>query len=244
MFDVMRNFKFTVAILVLLFMVACSSPEKKIAEHWKIYDFAMDHADITSAINQVSSILAFDTTNQSAIDTLARLYFIQGNSLGAYKLANKITEKNIDHKQILAESSIQLGYAEDAKKYLIELNAADTTGDNIANKYKLATLHFSDEELKEAIVLLGEITSNENSTKQSTRVNLENGAYQDISLYAASWNFAGFIQTMVQDFDAAEQYYDEALRASPNFILAKNNKDRLNQQRLEAANSNSAIQLK
>jgi tetratricopeptide (TPR) repeat protein len=233
----MKAFNFITALFAALIIISCSSPKQKIAEHWAVYEFAMEHGDVTSAVNQMSAILAFDTTNQSAIDTLARLYFIQGNSLGAYKLANKIADKNSDHKQIIAETAIALGYADEAKKYLLELNAADTTGENIANKYKLATLHFSAEELKEAIVLLGEITANENSTKQSTRVNLDGGGFQDISLYAASWNFAGYIQTLVQDFDAAEQYYDEALRASPNFILAKNNKERLKEQRISAANA-------
>jgi tetratricopeptide (TPR) repeat protein len=231
----MKKIQWIVVVLISLVSFACVSSQKEIEKKWEVYDFAMNHSDITSAISQVSEILAFDTTNQAAIDTLARLYFVQGNTFGAYKLANKITEKNNDHKQIIAESAIELGYAEEAKKYLLELVASDTANLNLSNKYKLATLHFTADELKEAIVLLGEITSNEASTQQSTRVNLENGAFQDISLYAASWNFAGYIQSMVQDFEAAEDYYNEALRASPNFILARNNMERLADQKKAAA---------
>ncbi len=223
-----------VICIAAIVIASCTTRQMEIEHHWASYDSAMSNGDINSAIAEVNSVLAFDTSNQAAIDTLSRLYFIQGNTFGAYKLASKLEEKNNDHKVILAETAMQLGHSEDAKKYFIELNKIDSTGNNIGAKYKLATLHFNDEEFKEAIELLGQITNNENSAKQTTRVNLENGAFQDVSLYAASWNFAGFIQSLVQDFDTAEKYYDEAIRAQPNFILAKNNKARLVEQRKAA----------
>lgn len=231
----MNRIKLVAAIAIALTISACTTQQMEIDNHWTAYNVAMDNADINSAIAEVNAVLAFDTTDQAVIDTLSRLYFIMGNSFGAYKLAGKLEDKSNDHKVILAESAMQLGHSEDAKKYFLELNKIDSTGENISNKYKLATLHFNDEEFKEAIQLLGEITKNENSSKQATRVNMENGAFQDVSLYAASWNFAGFIQSLVQDFDTAEEYYDEAIRAQPNFILAKNNKERLAAQREAAA---------
>ncbi|MEZ5023816.1 MAG: hypothetical protein R2728_11255 [Chitinophagales bacterium] len=50
-------------------------------------------------------------------------------------------------------------------------------------------------------------------------------------MYAASWNFAIFIQLLNGDLAAAEEYFNEALRAQPNFALAKNNLVLLNQEK-------------
>ncbi len=218
------NVKFyPVIIFTILLTIQCTTPRTQMDKHWKNYRTAINNGDVATAIVEVNSIFAFDTTNQSVLDTLSRLYFIAGNSFGAFNTSKKINEKTKEQKMIMAESALQIGMQSEAKSLFTELNEMDTTGNNIGIQYKLATLHFGDKEYEEAIILLNDITVNENSTKQSTRVKMSENSFQNVSLYAASWNFAGYIQLLSGDYDAAEKYFDEALRAQPDFELAKNN---------------------
>lgn len=214
---------YPIVVLILLLVVQCTTPRTEMDKHWRNYRSAISNGDVATAIVEVNSVFAFDTTDQAVLDTLSRLYFISGNSYGAFNTSKRIKEKSKDQKMIMAESALQIGMQSEAKSLFSELNKVDTTGNNLGIKYKLATLHFGDKEYEEAIVLLNDITVNENSTKQATRVKTGENSYQEVSLYAASWNFAGYIQLLSGDYDAAEKYFGEALRAQPDFELAKNN---------------------
>lgn len=221
---------FLVIAVTVLALVHCTTPRTEMNKHWKNYTLAISNGDIATAIVEVNSIYAFDTTDQAVLDTLSRLYFISGNSYGTFNTVKRIKERSRDQKMMMAESALQIGIKSEAKTLFTELNEADTSGNNIGIKYKLATLHFGDKEYEEAINLLNEVTLNDNSTKQTTRVKVGDNAYQEVSLYAASWNFAGYIQLLSGDLQAAEEYFNESLRAQPNFTLAKNNLELLNQE--------------
>ena len=85
--------KWLITFSLLFAFFSCTTDQTEISQHWSAYKVAMKNADVTSAIAEVNAVLAYDTTNQNAIDTLSRLYFIQGNSFGAYNLGIKIAEK-------------------------------------------------------------------------------------------------------------------------------------------------------
>ncbi|MEZ5008519.1 MAG: hypothetical protein R2753_10265 [Chitinophagales bacterium] len=225
----LKNYLF--AIVIVLAVIQCTTPRTEMNKHWKNYNTAVSNGDIATAIVEVNSIYAFDTTNQAVLDTLSRLYFISGNSYGAFNTTKRINNKSRDQKMIMAESALQIGMQGEAKALFTELNDADTSGSFIGIKYKLATLHFSDKEYEKAIALLNEVTLHDNSMTQTTRVKVGDNSFQDVSLYAASWNFAGYIQLLNGDLAAAEEYFNEALRAQPNFALAKNNLVLLNQEK-------------
>lgn len=210
-------------LLLAITFVQCTTPRGEINKHWKNYANAMTNGDIATAIVEANAIYTIDTTNQAVLDTLSRLYFISGNSFGAFQTTRKLTERNHAQRLILAESAYQIGNRSAAKQYFSEANSADTTSNNIGLKYKLATLHFDDKEYQEAIHLLNEVIQNERSQKVSTRTNHAEGQFQDVSLFAASYNFAGYIQLLNGQFEIAENYFNTALIAQPDFILAKNN---------------------
>ena len=219
----MKRNLFAVTILALLVFISCTeSASTNINRHWQAYKQAMNFGDIKTAIVEVNQVLTYDTTNQAALDTLSRLYFIDGNNYGAFKTSLAIKEKTLVQKNILAEAAFNIGKTEVAKENYTIVIEEDTTN-NIAAKYRLATLNFSDKNYQEALALLGDVVGDEASLEQVTRVRNDNNTYQNVSLYSASHNFAGYVFLVNGDFETADGHFKEALRVQPNFILAQNN---------------------
>lgn len=214
----------------------CTTPGMQVKKHWAVYQQAMSYGDLHTAIVELNSIYVYDTTKLAVLDTLSRLYFMSGNSLGAYKTIKKLKEINIDQQAMLAESALKIGLDQEAKTSFSELVERDSTGTNIRAKYTLATLHYADKEYKAAIDLLDKVAQDENSVKETISVNIGDGLQQKVSLYAASWNFAGFVMLETKEYETAEKYLKEALRAQPNFQLAINNMEllmQLNEEKME-----------
>ena len=233
---IMKTFQYLLIVLACssLLFSACETPEIKIDQHWNAYKLAMIHGDIPTAIVEVNSIYALDTTSQSVLDTMMRLYFVQRNFVSTYKVGAKIDDKDFIHKSILAESTLQLGLVNETKALMMDIEANDSVGLNISTKYKLATMHFNDEEYAETLQLLGKIVDNEVSLEQATRISGDDNVTQNVSLYAASHNFAGFVFMQINEFDTAEDHFTEALRVQIDFQLAKNNLVQLEEKRAEA----------
>jgi len=219
----------TIASLALV--IGCTTPQSQIDQHWKAYKTAIYHGDIPTAVVEVNAIYACDTTSQSVLDTLMRLYYLQGNHVSAYNVGTQIDEPVKIHQTLIGESAMKLGLNEEAKKWFLQAEDADSTGLNLGAKYRLAALHYNDEEFDEALAVLNEIVKDEKSLELQTQISGDNSVVQNVMLYAASFNFAGFIFMDMNDFDTAETYFSEALRAQPDFVLAKNNMSLLAEKR-------------
>lgn len=228
-----------VTILILLstswLMWQCSTAETSSKEsHWDAYGMAMSHGDVITAITAVNAIYASDTADQMALDTLMRLYFIRGNHLSAYQSGKKLRKQSTIHKNILAEAAINLGKGEEAMALYEEIDREDSLGLTLNARYKLATLYFNQEDYPKALDALGQIVTDPQSMELKTRIAGDNAVSQQVVLYAASHNFAGYVFLMMNEFDTAEDHFSEALRIQPDFVLASNNMNQLAEKRASA----------
>lgn len=186
----------------------------------------MMNGDVNTAIVEVNAIYAIDTTDQAALDTLSRLYFVKGNYFSTYQVIHRMKKVDGIQRNMLAESSMQLGKVEEATALYSDLIQTDTT-DNLLNlKFKLATLHYTSENYEEALSLLSDIVAEDASLERQTTIKVD-GGLQKVSLYAASHNFAGYIFLISGDYETARAHFNEAIRADENFTLPRNNLNEL-----------------
>lgn len=212
-----------ISACILFSLSGCMTSQQETARHWKNYYMALSHGDLGSAIVEVNAICALDTSSQSSLDTLMRLYYLSGNFVSTYKVGEKLREKKTIHKKFMAESALKLGFTSEAKQWMIDIEENDSAGLNIASKFKLASIHYNDQEFEEAIALLGKIVDDDASFELRTKITGDSSVEQEVSYYAASHNFAGFVFLNLENYESAEAHFREALRVQPDFQLAKNN---------------------
>lgn len=229
----MRSVILCLSVAVGLLAVRCTQPADADAAHWSAYKLALGHGDLNTAIAEVNAILARDTLNVSAADTLLRLYFVKGNFVSAWQVGKRIPEPDGVQKNLLAKSALKAGKPAEAKRLFLELDQADSTALNLHARYRLASLHFNDKEYELALDQLNRIVKDEESMELSIPVSGDSKVAQNVPLYAASFNFAGFVFLQEGDLETAETYFNEALRVMPDFQLASNNLELLAQKKQE-----------
>ena len=120
-----------------IIITGCLTAEQQISGHWQNYNTAMKHADITTAIAELNAIYTLDTSSQSTLDTLFRLYYAVGNHLSTYNVGKQIRSKELLHKKFLAESCLKMGRIEEAKNWMVNIEDTDSIGLN--NQYEVQT---------------------------------------------------------------------------------------------------------
>ncbi|HEY0262400.1 MAG TPA: hypothetical protein VGB95_05200, partial [Chitinophagales bacterium] len=75
----------------------------------------------------------------------------------------------------------------------------------------------------EASESLNTIVTSPDSEKEEVAISAGKNQTQKVSLKAAAYNVRGIIANELNNKTVAQQNFEEALKASPDFVLAKNN---------------------
>jgi len=191
--------------------------------HEKVYRQALDRGDLNTAIVAVQYIIASDPSEAHWNDTLARLYFNAGQYFIAKNIAEdllKADPKNQTMLAIAAYGNKNLGMSKEAIGYFEELFAESK---NPGHLYELITLQFGLKRYGEAAENINNLLEMPDAVKMKTSVVLPDNNVQEVPLNAAALNIKGVIALEMGNYEAAEQFFKEALEVMPEFALAKQN---------------------
>ncbi len=218
------------AIAISLAANAADSTALKIKqdEHLKVYHTAIQYNDMpTAAMSLVSYLSNGGTINYN--DSLAVVYYNMNNFSGAYKLANEAytrDNKNVTALSLLADIS---GQTNDAKTSLEWYEKLCPLNPLPFNYYQLATKQFSLERKLECKQSLAKVMADTAAAaKQKVTLQVGQGYSESVPVLAAAYNMMGVLAFQDKNTTEAKKMYEAALKAFPDFVIAKQNLEAMN----------------
>jgi len=197
-------------------------------EHLQVYHAAIQYNDMpTAAMSLVSYLNSGGSYNYH--DSLAVVYYNMNNFPGAYKLANESytkDNKNVTALSLLADIS---GQTNDAKTSLEWYEKLCPLNPLPYNYYQLATKQFSLERKLECRQSLNKaIADTTAAMKQKVSLQVGQGYSESVPVLAAAYNMLGVLAFQDKNTAEAKKLYEAALKAFPDFVIAKQNLDAMN----------------
>jgi Flp pilus assembly protein TadD len=194
----------------------------------KIYQMALRYNDLSVARMKLYELVERNPNNMTYRETLASLYFEEGQSTSAAILAMDILEVNdnsITALEIAAYSLEQLGALDRSlpnfeRHYLL-------TG-NLFSLYKTAFLQYSLNRQEEALNSISMLIKNNKSSEEKVGFPKNDNTQQEVTLKVAALNLKGMIYMYMKNKVEAKLAISQALELQPDFELAQENLKEIN----------------
>lgn len=191
-----------------------------------IYAKAVEYGDLNTAIVAAHTILANSSDDYHYMDSLVSLYYVSGNLVAAVNVGNAILDaapQNVTVRELVANSLAGLNMNGEA---VVQYNDLYSRTANIVYLYNVATVEFSMKNYTECGLTVERILKAEgNMTKVA--INGTDNIIQEIPIKAAAYNIKGAIAVAVNNNAIAKESFEEALKITPEFSLAKSNLEAL-----------------
>lgn len=221
----------SLVLLLCLFatplLFAQDAEKAKQEEYLSLYRRALGYNDLSSAAYALNAYLHHGG-DAKFNDSLALVFYNMNNLGGAYKLAGEINTKdpkNVTALTLLADIS---GRAGEVKKSLEWYEKLVELSPSPYNHYQLATKQFVLERSLECKQSLQKaIADSAQAKQQMVRLDIGEGYGEDVPVLAAAMNMMGAIAYKEKDKVAAAEWYNKAIAAFPQFVIAKQNLEEL-----------------
>lgn len=221
----MQKITFTFCSILLsgVFAFGQKADSLRQSEYLNLYRRALTYNDLGSAAYAINGYL-YHGGNGTFNDTLALVYYNMNNLGGAYKLATEIHEKdakNITALSLLADIS---GRAGEVKKSLEWYEKLIVLAPSPFNYYQLATKQFMLERNLECKQSLQKVIADSARAKEEkVRLDIGEGYAEEVPSFAAAMNMLGALAYKEKDITKAKEWYEKAIIAFPDFVIAKQN---------------------
>ena len=189
----------------------------------KIYQMAMRYNDPSIAKARLYDLIERNPNNPRYRELLGNIYFDMEQYSSAALVALdllQINDKNIKALEIAAYSLEQLGALDRALPHFESLHLL--SGD-LFSLYKTSYLQFSLKKYEEALNSVNMLIKNKKSTEEKLAFPKKDNTNQEVTMQVAALNLKGLIYKEQDNIEEAKAAFDEALAASPDFEMAKEN---------------------
>ena len=194
------------------------------AEHyWQIYRLAQQYGDASVAINAMYHVLALQPDDLAVKDTLASLYFTSGFMAQALVLANEILKSTPDNTKMLELSAIAYGSLGLLKESVSQYERLFALTQSPYHLYQLAIQQYSLKRYEECALSLNRLIADPKSMEEKITIDSDQRTKQLVILKAAALNVLGVAHRDLNKNDAAKNYFEQAIKVDPEFVLPKNN---------------------
>lgn len=190
----------------------------------KILKQAKAYGDGVTALNALHQIIAAEGEESTYKDTLAVTYFKMNNPLSAHLVAKELLEKKSNDLVLLEINALSLQQINATKEAIDAFEKLFALSKNKYHGYQLATLQYSIKRLAEAQATINQTLTCEDLKDFALQFNIDKNQTQKVALNAAVFNMKGLITYDLKDKITAKTAFEEALKISPEFELAKQNK--------------------
>ncbi|MCP9763713.1 tetratricopeptide repeat protein [Lacihabitans soyangensis] len=188
-----------------------------------IYKQAKVYEDGTTAISALQEIIALEGRNSTYKDTLALYFYKMNKPLSCHLIAKELLEKKPTDLVLLELNALSLQQLNVTKEAITAFEKLFTLSKNKYHGYQLATLQFSIKRLSEGLSTITQTQTCKDLKDFELQFNLDKNQTQRVPLNAAIFNMKGLIAYELNDKESAKVAFDEALKISPDFELAKQN---------------------
>ncbi|MDZ4846060.1 MAG: hypothetical protein SH857_10985 [Chitinophagales bacterium] len=201
--------------------------KEKLFEHYStVYDQSVKYNDFVVAREALLNMLAIKPERTGLKDTLTYLYYNGNNYVQVILVGKEILETKPDKAEILelvAVSQQNLGLLKEALESFEKLFSVSK---DVYHQYNIASLQYMLKRYGECSESLNAIIASPDTTGVVAISDGKNES-QQVPVKAAAFNMRGVIALEINQSDVAKQNFEKALQLFPEFILAKNNLDKV-----------------
>ncbi|MDX2196949.1 MAG: hypothetical protein NW207_11065 [Cytophagales bacterium] len=190
----------------------------------KIFRESLKYGDLLVAKQALYEMIVLKPDMKNLKDSLAYIYVNLGAFREAILLSREITDKdpnNIGVLEVKAIAEQSLGLSKEA---LTSYETLFSKTKNVFHQYQIASLQYELKRIQECVNTVDQILSTAEIEKKELNIGTgTRGQLQRVNLKAAAFNIKGVLAMDLNQMDVAKQLFDEALKLTPEFVLAKNN---------------------
>ncbi len=202
---------------------AADSNKQRNEADQKIYQMALRYNDPSIAKSRLYDLIERNPENPRYRELLANIYFEMEQYSSAALVALdllQINDKSIPALEIAAYSLEQLGALDRALPHFESLHLL--SGD-LFSLYKTSYLQYSLKKYDEALNSTNMLIKNKKAAEEMLAFPKKDNTSQEVSMQVAALNLKGLIYKEQGNTAEARAAFDEALKAVPDFELAKEN---------------------
>ncbi len=184
---------------------------------------AQAYADGATIVTALHQIIAFEGANSTYKDSLAVTYYKMNNYFSCHLVAKELLEKKPTNLVLLELDALSLQQLNANKEAITIYEKLFALSKNKFHGYQLAVLQQSIKRLAEAQATINQVATCEDIKGLELEFPKDKNQTQKIVLNAAIQNLKGLIAYELKDSTAAKIAFQEALKISPDFALAKQN---------------------
>ncbi|MEN8125115.1 MAG: hypothetical protein ABFR32_08285 [Bacteroidota bacterium] len=220
-----------ISLLVLNFGFAQNNNLDEIALEKQILKHSKSNGDPLVTTNSLYRLIALEGEKSTYKDSLAYLYFSSRKYAPCYMLATDVLKrypKNVNMLEMQAISLESLGAIDKAVGSYKELFAITN---NNYHGYSLAKLQYSIKEFDQAFTTIQKVEKLNDSGNYRVTYAINKTHTQQIELIAAIQYLKGLIAVELKKDDIAIISFQNAIKIQPEFVLAKENLESLNEKK-------------
>lgn len=223
----MKNF--FIAAFAATFLFACNqnapqqSAKSNNETYKKLFNKSMDLKDYHSAIVAVQMMLIEDSTQTAFRDSLPELYAAVNNVEAVAKTIDATLARHPKEEKFLQVKAVVQQEDGDYEGVLKTYSTLFETTKKLSYLYQIGTMHFQAGKIAEAEKVVDEVLATAPQSKDSLEIFVNEQQKQKVPIFAAALNFKGYIYAQKRNLPEAKKYFETAIKAFPDFVMAKRN---------------------
>jgi tetratricopeptide (TPR) repeat protein len=194
-----------------------------------IYNTALNYNDFAVATDAMYHLIALQPDQSALKDTLAAIYFQRGAWPQVVLVTSELltaNPKNLGALELRAVANQSMGRAKESLEDYENLFEENKSPYHL---YEIAALQLAMKRFGECELSVRQLLANPDIKEKTISISVQDGRTQDVPLAAAGLNMQGVLDLEQGKKDSAKSYFEAAVKAYPEFLLAKNNLDAIAQ---------------
>ena len=212
--------------LIGVSIFAQASKEESIALEKEIIKNAKRFGDQNVATYSMYKLISLEGENSTYKDSLAYIYFSSRKYASCFLMANEVLQRDPKNQAILELKAISLeslGALDKSMEAYAEL--FEMTNNNY-HGYNVAKLQLSMNKFEEAYTTIKKVETMNDTGKVQVNFSINQNHTQQIELLAAIPYLKGVIEEELNKIPEAKISYEKAIKIQPDFVLAKEKRDK------------------
>lgn len=189
---------------------------------------AKNYGDVTVTLNSVYRLIALEGENSTYKDSLAYIYYSGRKYAPCFMVASEVLKRDPKNKEMLEMKAISLESLGAYDKALETYQELFKLKNNNYYSYTIAKLQFSLKKNEEAYATILKTETLNDSGDVKITFNINQTHTQQVELLAAIPYLKGLIANELNKKDVAKQSFAKAVKIQPDFVLAKEQLEKLN----------------
>ncbi len=218
-------------VLILLFTFfntnAQSNKTEAIALEKQIVKMAKSTGDPNVATLSMYKLIALEGANSTYKDSLAYVYFSSRRYAPCFMMTSEVLKRDPNHKEMLEMNAVSLESLGAYEKAVDAYKQLFAKTNNNLHGYNLAKLQYSTKKYDESLKTLQKVEKLNDSGKFKVTFSINQNHTQQVELLAAIYYLKGLDAIELNQKPVAKVSFEKAIKIQPDFILAKDNLDKL-----------------